>query len=139
MILGHSYDFRHILYMTVTEVKSTFGYRDKTHFMQFKNKKKLLDPVYGRQGERRWLQEVLSPDHQVLTSPVLIWLLSVFSRLYLSLNVASLFPKAEVFSPYSTTHGQRGLSGFTKFPRVRSLFLFLIVIKIRGKTSDWPQ
>ena len=65
MILGHSYDFGHILYMTVTEVKSTFCYRDETHFMQFKNKKKLLDPLYGRQGERRWLQEVLSPDHQV--------------------------------------------------------------------------
>lgn len=64
---------------------------------------------------------------------------SVFSQLYLSLKVTSLFPKAEVFSPYSTTHGQRDLSGFTKFPRVRSLFLFLIVIKILGKTSDWPQ
>ena len=50
VILGHSYDFRHILYMTVTEVKSTFGYNDKSHFMQFKNKRKLLDPLYGRQG-----------------------------------------------------------------------------------------
>ena len=63
----------------------------------------------------------------------------VFSQLYLSPNVTSLFPKAEVFSPYSTTHGQRYLSGFTKFPRVRSLSLFLIVIKILGKTSDWLQ
>ena len=139
MILGHSYDFRHILYMTVTEVKSTFGYNDKSHFMQFKNKRKLLDPLYGRQGERRWLQEVLSLEPQVLTSPVLIWLLPIFSQLYLSPNVTSLFPKAEVFSTYSTTHGQRYLSGFTKFPGVRSLSLFLIVIKILGKTSDWLQ
>ena len=78
VILGHSYDFRHILYMTVTEVKSTFGYNDKTHFMQFKNKRELLDPLYGRQGKRSWLQEVLNPEPQVLNSPVLIWLLPVF-------------------------------------------------------------
>ena len=97
MILGHSYDFRHILYMTVTEVKSTFGYNDKSHFMQFKNKRKLLDPLYGRQGERSWLQEVLSPEPQVLTSPVLIWLF-LFSLSSICLQMSPpYFPKQKCF------------------------------------------
>ena len=124
VILGHSDDFRHILYMTVTEVKSTFGYNDKTHFMQFKNKRELLDPLCGRKTRREKLASRSWLQHQSLKCWThLCWsgCFLFFSQFYLSPIVTSLFPKAEVFFPYSTTHGQRDLSGFAKFPRVKSL------------------